>query len=148
MGERDADPSRRHHIDPGDSDAGQTPLAVVRGVGATLLLTDERLILMRDGAERRPTTGVQALPIAGIGQIAIELGTGPSGRIVVHDRTGRESFNIFVDARSVDRARALVDLARPMIARARRPGWGTGGPVPPDAADADSETGDAGRDDD
>ena len=33
-------------------------LVVVRGIGASLFLTDRQLILARDGAERRPRTGV------------------------------------------------------------------------------------------
>ena len=116
-GRSPADASDLDKADPSDA-----VLAVLGGVGASLLLTSERLILVRDGADRRPMSGVQTLPIDRIGRIAIELGTGRSGRMVVHDGTGREAFSVFFDPRSIDRAQALVDLARPMIARARRRG--------------------------
>jgi hypothetical protein len=120
MGEDDRDDRNPAASDRRDPDDGETLRAVLRGVGASLLLTDARLILVRDRAGHRPMSGVQTVTIDRIGQIAIELGTGQSGRVVVHDLTRREWSSVFFDARSVDRARALVDLARPMIARARR----------------------------
>jgi hypothetical protein len=85
-----------------------------------LFLTDQQLILARDGAQRRPRTGVQALALDAIRHIRIELGRAPSGRIAVWTTDGREAFSMFFDGRSLDRAQELLDAARPLIARSRR----------------------------
>ena len=95
-------------------------LVVLRGIGASLFLTDQQLILARDGAQRRPRTGVQALALDAIRYMRIELGTAPSGRIAVWTTDGREAFSMFFDGRSLDRAHELLDAARPLIARSRR----------------------------
>jgi len=95
-------------------------LVVVRGIGASLFLTDRQLILARDGAERRPRTGVQALALDAIRYIRIELGSAPSGRIAVRTTDGQEAFSMFFDGRSLARAQELLNVARPLIARSRR----------------------------
>ena len=85
-----------------------------------MFLTDRHLILARDGAERRPRTGIQAFDLEAIRHIRIELGSAPSGRIVVWTTGGQEGLSMFFDARSLDRAHELLDVARPLIARSRR----------------------------
>jgi hypothetical protein len=98
----------------------ETLLVVLRGIGASLFLTDQRLILARDGAQRRPRTGLQALTLDAIRHIRIELGSAPSGRIAVWTTGGQEALSLFFDGRSLDRAQELLDVARPLIARSRR----------------------------
>jgi hypothetical protein len=93
---------------------------VLRGIGASLFLTDQQLILARDGAQRRPRTGVQALALDAIRHIRIELGSAPSGRIAVWTTDGEEALSMFFDGRSLHRAHELLDAARPLIARSRR----------------------------
>lgn len=112
---RDADPTL-----PPDDLASEALLVVLRGIGASMFLTDRHLILARDGAERRPRTGVQPVDLHDIRHIAIELGQAPSGRIVVRAADDQELLSMFFDARSLDRAHDLVDVARPLIARSRR----------------------------
>jgi hypothetical protein len=93
---------------------------VLRGIGASMFLTDQHLILARDGAQRRPRTGLQTLTLDSIRHIRIELGSAPSGRIAVWTTGGQEALSMFFDGRSLGRAQELLDIARPLIARTRR----------------------------
>ena len=95
-------------------------LVVLRGIGASLYLTDQELLLARDGARRRPRTGLQAFTYDEIRDIRIELGSGQSGRIVAWTTSGKEALSMFFDVRSLDRAQELLDVARPRIARSRQ----------------------------
>lgn len=111
---------------PGADSAGREDvptealLVVLRGIGAWMFLTEQHLIVARDGAHRRPRTGFQAHTFDAIQHIRIELGTAPSGRIVVWMTGGQEALSMFFDARSLERAHELLDVARPLIARLRR----------------------------
>jgi hypothetical protein len=94
-------------------------LCDLRGVGATMLLTPTRIVVARDGHERRPRTGVQAWPLERVRRIGIELGTGTSGRVVVWTVEHEESVSMFFEARSLPRAEDFVAATRPLIARRR-----------------------------
>jgi hypothetical protein len=100
---------------------------VLRGIGASMFLTSRRLIVARDGVARRPRSGLQSYDLDGIRHLRIELGSAPSGRVAVWT-TGadQESLSMFFDARSLERAHELIDVARPLIARSRRGRAGTG----------------------
>jgi hypothetical protein len=96
-------------------------LVVLRGVGASMFLTSRRLIVARDGVERRPRSGLQQFDLVAIRHIRIELGSAPSGRIAVWTTASdQEALSMFFDARSLERAHELIDVARPLIARQRR----------------------------
>lgn len=98
---------------------------MLRGIGSVMFLTTDRLILARDGFERRPRTGIQSFPLAAVRHLRLQLGaSSPSGRIVMWTTSGHEAVSMFFDARSFDRAHDLIDLARPLIARTRRRGPG------------------------
>ena len=84
-----------------------------------LFVTTQRVIVARDGQERRPRSGVQSFPFDRISHIRLEPGAPPSGRIAIWVG-GQEAVSMFFDARSRDRAQEAVDLARPLIARRRR----------------------------
>jgi hypothetical protein len=103
-----------------DLEAGETLLTVLRGIGAVMFLTSARLIVVRDGGERRPKTGLQSFPLQTIRHVRLELGSPPSGRVAVWTATGQEAVSMFFDSRSLDRAHELLDVARPLIARHRR----------------------------
>ncbi|HET7029947.1 MAG TPA: hypothetical protein VFI34_05515 [Candidatus Limnocylindrales bacterium] len=94
---------------------------MLRGIGASMFLTSRRLIVARDGVARRPRSGLQSFDLNEIRHVRIELGSAPSGRIAVWT-TGAESeaLSMFFDARSLDRAHELIDVARPLVARQRR----------------------------
>ena len=121
-------------------DGGEELLRVLRGIGAVMFLTTERLIVARDGFERRPRTGIQSFPLETIRHLRLELGASPSGRIAVWTTAGHEVVSMFFDARSLDRAHDFMDLARPLIARTRRRGPGAR-PARPPSGPADSGSG-------
>lgn len=117
-------------------------LLVLRGIGSVMFLTTERLIVARDGFERRPRTGIQSFPLDAVRHVRLELGESPSGRIAVWTApAGHEAVSMFFDARSLDRAHELINVARPLIARQRRRGPGVG-PVRPPNGPADSGSSD------
>jgi hypothetical protein len=119
----------------------ETLLVVLRGIGAVMFLTTRRVIVARDGMERRPRTGIVSYPLETIRHLRLELGSGPSGRIAVWTDSSQEAVSMFFDARSLDRAHELIDVARPQIARQRRHGPGAG-PIPPPDGTAGSGSSD------
>jgi hypothetical protein len=98
---------------------GEQLLVHLRGIGASMYVTTERVILARDGRDRRPRSGLQSFALEAITQIRLEPGASPSGRIVVWVGP-QEVVSMFFDARSSDRAQEAVEVARPLIARRRR----------------------------
>jgi len=122
-------------------DLEETLLVVLRGIGAVMFLTTRRVIVARDGIERRPRSGVASFPLEQIRHLRLELGNGPSGRIAVWTDASQEAVSMFFDARSLQRAHELIDVARPQIARQRRRGPGER-PVRPPTGPADSGSSD------
>lgn len=102
-------------------DPGEELVVVLRGIGAAMFLTTDRLIVARDGSERRPRSGTQAFPLESISHIRVEPGERPSGRIAVSVGS-QEVISMFFDGRSFDRATEAVAAARTLIARRRREG--------------------------
>jgi hypothetical protein len=98
---------------------GEELVFVLRGIGAAMLLTTDRLIVARDGGDRRPRSGTQSFALESISHIRVEPGERPSGRIAVWIE-GQEVVSMFYDGRSADRANQAVARARPLIARRRR----------------------------
>jgi hypothetical protein len=101
-------------------DASEELLVVLRGIGSVMFLTSTRIIVARDGMERRPRTGLQSFPLEQLDRVRIDLGSGPSGRIVVWTAGDLEAVSMFFEPRSRDRAEELVAAASAGIARARR----------------------------
>jgi hypothetical protein len=95
-------------------------VAVLRGIGSVMFLTSARIIVARDGMERRPRSGIQSFPVDTIRLIRVERGSGPSGRVVIWGPTGQEVVSMFFESRSLDRAEELVAAARILVARQRR----------------------------
>jgi hypothetical protein len=98
---------------------GEELLFELRGIGAAMFLTTDRLVVARDGGERRPRTGTQSFPLDSISHIRVEPGEKPSGRIAIWIGA-QEVVSMFFDARSADRANEAVAMARSLIARRRR----------------------------
>jgi hypothetical protein len=111
-------------------------VAVLRGIGSVMFLTSARVIVARDGMERRPRSGIQSFPLDTIRLIRVERGSGPSGRVVIWGPTGQEVVSMFFESRSLDRAVELVAAARVLVARQRR-GSGRGEPRDPTAGRSD-----------
>lgn len=107
-------------IDAPPLDATEELLVVLRGIGSVMFLTSARIIVARDGMERRPRTGLQSFPLGQLDRVRIDVGSGPSGRIVVWAAGELEAVSMFFEAKSRDRAEELVAAASAGIARARR----------------------------
>jgi hypothetical protein len=134
-------PTDDRAVEP-DLEPDETLLVALGGIGAVMFLTDRRLIVARDGVERRPRSGIVSYPFDAIRHLRLELGSPPSGRIAVWTQAGQEAVSMFFDARSLDRAHELMDAARPRIARQRRRGPGAR-PVRPPSGPADSGSDDS-----
>jgi hypothetical protein len=109
-------------MDP-ESEAIRTALAAVLGpaervdrvvpaVGCALVLTDERLILVRDGAAHRPRTGVRYWPLDR--EIRIRL-TPAQDRLMIE----RENVSA-----SVFLARPMVEAAIDLVIEVRKRSYG------------------------
>jgi len=119
-GTHDRTSARPNTTPPGELEPNEELLVVLRGIGASMFLTTRHLIIARDGVARRPRSGLQTFRLESIRHIRIEMGSAPSGRIAVWTTDGHEALSMFFDAKSLDRAHELLDLARPLIARSRR----------------------------
>ena len=89
---------------------------VLRGIGAAMFLTTRRVIVARDGMERRPRSGIQTFALGSIVHVRLELGTAPSGRIVLWTNSRHEAVSMFFEARSLDRAQVFIETIRPLVA--------------------------------
>lgn len=121
------DPSGQLAVEP-ELEPGEELVFVLRGIGAAMFLTTERLVVARDGSERRPRSGTQAFPLESISHIRVEPGERPSGRIAVSVGS-QEVISMFFDGRSFDLATEAVAVARTLIARRRREGHASVPPV-------------------
>jgi hypothetical protein len=114
------DLSGQSAVEP-ELEPGEELVFVLRGIGAAMFLTTERLVVARDGSERRPRSGTQTFALESISHIRVEPGERPSGRIAVQVGS-QEVISMFFDGRSFDRATEAVAAARTLIARRRREG--------------------------
>jgi hypothetical protein len=72
---------------PGDwLEADETPIARLTGVGASLVVTERRVVIVRDGSGFRPRSGTRSWPLEGILRVSLSQPTRGQARIVV--RTG------------------------------------------------------------
>ena len=77
---------------------------VVPAVGCALVLTDRRLLLVREGAAFRPRTGVRDWPLDR--DLRIRMAPGQQHRVII-ERTGR-SASVFLSRPQVDDAIELI----------------------------------------
>jgi hypothetical protein len=93
----------------------------VEGLGATLVLTATRAIVVRQGAHFRPRTGVRAWPLGSLRDVQLTPPRNGNGRLVL--RTGPypwQSVNLFVSAQEWPAAERVVGEIRVSLARIRR----------------------------
>jgi len=93
----------------------------VAGLGAALVLTPTRVIVVRQGAHFRPSSGVRAWPYRVIRAVQLTPSRHGSGRIVL--RVGPypwQAISIFIDAQRMPSAERLVTELRGRVAQARR----------------------------
>ena len=82
-------------------------------VGCTLVLTDRRLMLIRDGAKFRPKTGVRSWPLDRGLSLRLAKAGNDRGRLVI--QYGGRSASVFLTAAQLEGAQALLAETRQRI---------------------------------
>jgi hypothetical protein len=117
--------------------AGEPVSEQVQGLGASLLVTPTRAIVVRQGAHFRPRNGVREWPLSSLRDVQLSPPRNGNGRVVL--RTGPypwQAVNVFISAQEWPAAERVVSQIRARLALARRPPSSEAGPGNPrDAAD-------------
>lgn len=101
--------------------AGEPVLDHVDGLGAALVITATRAIVVRQGAHFRPRNGVREWPLSGIRDVHVAQPRHGNGRVVL--RTGPypwQAVSLFVGAGQWPAAERVVAQIRARVAHARR----------------------------
>jgi hypothetical protein len=101
--------------------AGETVLEQVRGLGATLMVTTSRVIVIRQGAHFRPRSGIREWPLETLRDVQLAPPKHGNGRVVL--RTGPypwQAVSLFVSAQEWRAAERAVGQIRVRLARTRR----------------------------
>ena len=83
---------------------------VAPAVGSSLILTQHRLMVVRDGASFRPKTGVRTFEL----DAAVAIRIGPARRRVIIE-SGGKTINVFVRSEQLAQAEAFVAEVRRRI---------------------------------
>jgi hypothetical protein len=117
--------------------AGEPVIEQVEGLGASLVVTPSRAIVVRQGAHFRPRNGVREWPLSSLRDVHLSPPRNGNGRVVL--RTGPypwQAVNVFVSDKEWPAAERVVSQIRVRLAHARRPpGVDTGPDHPRNASD-------------
>ena len=105
----------------------------VSGLGATLIITPTRAVLIRQGAQFRPRSGVRSWPYSTLRDVQVVPPRHGNGRVVI--RLGPypwQAVNLFVDATEWAAAERVVGKIRAFVSRARRAQRRAGSWEPPE----------------
>jgi hypothetical protein len=91
-------------------DSAESIEFVAPAVGSSLVLTQHRLVVVRDGASFRPKTGVRSFELAS--GVAIRIGPGRR-RVIIE--SGGKTINLFVRSEQLGQAEAFVAEVRRRI---------------------------------
>jgi hypothetical protein len=105
---------------------GERVERIVTAVGCTLVLTQRRLVLVRDGATFRRRTGVQSWPLDDRLDLQLTRVRHGTGRLLIQ-RAGK-STSVFLPETQMDDARMLVAKGRRGGAEGEAPRSSRGGP--------------------
>jgi hypothetical protein len=103
------------------SASGEPVLDHVEGLGATLVLTATRAIVVRQGAHFRPRNGVRTWPLSDLREVHLAPPRNGNGRVVL--RTGTypwQAVSLFVADQHWPAAERVVAKIRGRLAQARR----------------------------
>jgi hypothetical protein len=101
--------------------SGEPVVDHVEGLGATLVVTASRAIVVRQGAHFRPRNGVRDWPLRSLRDVQLAAPRNGSGRMVL--RTGPypwQAVSLFISAQQWPAAERVVSQIRVRIAKARR----------------------------
>jgi hypothetical protein len=100
---------------------GEPVVDHVEGLGATLVVTATRAIVVRQGAHFRPRSGVRDWPLQTLRDVRLAPPRNGNGRLVI--RTGPypwQAVSLFVSAQEWPAAERVVGQIRIRLAKARR----------------------------
>ena len=134
----DEPPPRPAHGDLGPSNTqmaglGEDVVDQVPGLGATLIITPTRAVLVRHGAQHRPRSGVRSWPYSTLRDVQVVPPRHGNGRVVL--RLGPypwQAVSLFVDAAEWTAAERVVGKIRALVSRARQSQRRAGSWEPPD----------------
>lgn len=118
---------------PSIAGLGEDVVDHVSGLGATLILTPTRAVLIRQGAQYRPRSGVRSWPYSTLRDVQVVPPRDGNGRVVI--RLGPypwQTVNLFVDATEWTAAERVVAKIRAFVSRARRSQRRAGSWEPPE----------------
>ena len=81
-----------------------------RAVGCTLVLTDRRLLLVREGANYRPASGIRSWPLDR--DLVLRLGRAHRQTHRVTIERAAETASVFLSSEQLPDAKSLIDRAR------------------------------------
>jgi hypothetical protein len=98
---------------------GETVTEQVAGLGARLCLTATRVVILRDGAQLRPRSGIRSWPHGSV-QVRLEPPRRGTGRLVLSDwPDGRSAVSLFVPADDWASAERVVGMIRSLASQVR-----------------------------
>ena len=103
-----------------DLGVGEQIQRVASTVGCTLVLTDRRLVLIRDGASFRPKSGVHSWPIDRALDLHLTRMRRDTGRLLIRQTDG--SLSVFVTVEQLPEVRAIVADVRQRAYAEHAPG--------------------------
>ena len=99
---------------------GEPTLESVSGIGASLAVTPTRVVVIRDGAERRPRTGLREWPHGAV-DARMEPPRSGNGRIVLGTGTNpHAAVSLFIPSAAWPMAVRAVERIRTEARRVRR----------------------------
>ena len=90
-------------------DPGESVESAALAVGSSLVLTQHRVIVVRDGASFRPKSGVRSFELPGL---AIRIGPGRR-RVIIE--SGGKTINVFIRSEQLAQAEAFIAEVRRRI---------------------------------
>jgi hypothetical protein len=110
---------------------GEPVLDQVTGLGASLVLTATRVVVIRDGSSRRPRSGIRAWPFDAI-HVHLERPRHGAGRVVLSVGEGtRSTVSVFVAVDLWPSAERVARKIQRSAAEARPPRTRHGSSLPP-----------------
>jgi hypothetical protein len=94
-------------------EGGEVVTAVLPGVGASLVATNQRVVIVREGADFRPRNGIQSWTYARI--VGVSLSPPMRGQAVIVVRTGRypwQAVTMFFESRLRTEAERVIGQIR------------------------------------
>jgi hypothetical protein len=111
-------------------DADEEVVARLDGAGAILLVTQRRVVVIREGSEFRPRNGVRSWPREGIVEVSLSKPVGGQGRIMLQTGLGPTHLvSMFFASGDWSVAQAVVrEIERRATIPSDEPGSGAPGP--------------------